>query len=101
MTLIDGKPVLAQGTLLIPPGRSGSIQLGNRRINLHFVDGPAQNLTHVGDELTFIGFNNQLGSAVGLTGLRNGTTEAGLDLAIQTIGSENPHRVIHYVFYEA
>ena len=106
-TTIDGNPVLHSGTIVIPPGRTGALQIGSAVYSLRFSrrDGADPSFEAgqgmAGGSLTFTNFDNALGTHVNIAGFSISGVPAIISLVVYAIGDANPARIIHYSIFNA
>ena len=101
---IDGRPVLQSGTLVVPPGRKGALQIDGVSYTLNFSRSPGppafnSSLGLTGNALNFTNVDNPLGTHMDVTGFVVGGLPVKLSLVIYSIGDTAPARVLHYSMY--
>lgn len=102
MALIDGREVAASGTLVIPAGRSGSLEFFGTTLHLEFRESEALTIALQGSTIVISGPDNPLGNVIDAQGIYMNGVSYNLALAIHAItGAERVSRVISYTLYRA
>lgn len=105
MHRLDGNDILDGGSLLIAPGRSGTLDIGGQPVDLFFETGGELMANWAIDggrvRLTFAGFDNPLGSAVQFDQLMHiGGRGVTVALVIRTTGAgDRLYRTVEFVAY--
>jgi hypothetical protein len=97
---INGAPVVAAGSVMIPPGVQGAISIPGGLINLRFQTEGLEGFHWNHWTLTITAKANPLGVALDVPLATGAGSPLNLSMTIHTVGNgPNFYRIIHYTAY--